>query len=305
MSIERNKAFIAAGLTAFTYGATYPVAKSIMPVPMKPYGLTLVRVMGATLLFWVAALWAPREKITPKGFLWLFATAVCGASLNMIFLFKGLSYTSPVNASIIVLMTPLFVYLNSYIFLRERIRPIRFMGVLMGLLGALLIILSNNSLGKYAGSIKGDLLVMGSPVVYSLYLIIMGKLTREYHIFTITKWSLFFGVLIVLPFGYTELTEVPWSHFSTAHFLALSFLVVGTSFLAVLFTLYALKYIKASTFSVFMYLQPIFTMLIIWSVLGQSVHPIQILAMLLVFGGCYLAANDIAIRKSKKDGTKE
>lgn len=289
----KNRAYGAAVLTALAYGATYPIAKSIMPEYIRPYGLTLARVIGAATLFWSAGLWMPREKVKKKDLLLIFITAVCGASLNMLFLFKGLSMTSSVNASIIILLAPLFVGINSFLFLKEPLRGIKIGGLVIGLAGAAMIIL----IGKFtpvpsSSSIKGDLLVAASPFFYSIYLIVMTDLVKRYHLFTITKWSLLFGVFIVAPFGYKELVETRWPAFVGAEFMALAYVIVITSFLVVLLTLYSLKYIKASVFSVFMYLQPIFTILIAHFTEAEPLDFIKILGMLLVFSGCYLVSNE-------------
>ena len=286
-----HKAFFISGLTALIYGATYPIAKLIMPAYIKPLGLTLVRVMGATLLFWLLGLTFKNERIEIKDFVLLFLTGLFGASLNMIFLFKGLTYTSAVNAAIIVLLAPLFVALNSFFFLKEKIGIQKFTGILIGLLGAIIIILKGFSFKTLDTSFIGNLLILGSPFFYSFYLIIMKILIRKYHVFTITKWSLLFGFFIVLPFGYSEFNQVEWMQFSAPQITSLLFIVVGTSFLVVLFTLYALKYLKASTFSSFMYLQPLFTISIVALIGNDTINITQLMGMLLVTLGCYLVSN--------------
>ncbi|WP_335965467.1 DMT family transporter [Galbibacter sp. PAP.153] len=299
--MDKNRAFGAAILTALAYGGTYPIAKSIMPELIKPYGLTLARVLGATALFWLISLWKPKEKVKLSDFFLLFVTSLCGASLNMLFLFKGLSYTSSINASIIVLLAPLFVSINSFIFLREKLGIFKVAGLIIGLSGSVMIIwMSRDIDGVVNSSIKGDLLVMGSPFLYSIYLLLMGKLVQRYHLLTITKWSLLFGIFIIAPFGYRELLDAQWDKFSFSEYGGLLYVVVITSFLVVLMTLYAIKYIGASVFSVFMYLQPIFTIFIVSFMDMEALGFIKITGMVLVFIGCYFVTNeDTLINKTK------
>ncbi|CAM1368026.1 DMT family transporter [Tenacibaculum xiamenense] len=286
-----HKAFFVSGLTALTYGATYPIAKLIMPEYIKPLGLTLLRVIGATILFWLAGLTIKNEQIQRKDFVLLFLTGLFGASLNMIFLFKGLTYTSAINAAIIVLLAPLFVVLNSHFLLKEVIGIQKIIGIIVGLLGAVIIILKGFSFEAIDASFVGNLLILGSPFFYSFYLIIMKNLVRKYHVFTITKWSLLFGLIVVLPFGYSELNQVQFNLFSISQITSVLFIIIGTSFLVVLFTLYALKHLKASTFSSFMYLQPVFTISIVALIGNDTITLIQIMGMFLVVIGCYLVSN--------------
>ena len=52
----RSMAIIALFIAALIYGVTFTIAKEVMNVHIKPFGFILLRVSGATLVFWLVGL---------------------------------------------------------------------------------------------------------------------------------------------------------------------------------------------------------------------------------------------------------
>lgn len=72
---KRTWALIAAMMVSIIYGVSFTIAKDVMPVYVKPYGFILLRVTGATILFWAVSFFAPKEKIQMKDFPRIIAAA--------------------------------------------------------------------------------------------------------------------------------------------------------------------------------------------------------------------------------------
>ena len=117
----RNWALLGATFVSVIYGLTFTIAKDVMPIYVKPFGLILIRVLGACFLFWLVSFFTIKEKIEKKDFPRIFAAAIFGVVLNQLTFFKGLSYTSPISASVIMLTAPILVLILSTILLKERI----------------------------------------------------------------------------------------------------------------------------------------------------------------------------------------
>ena len=60
---KRTWALIAATFVSIIYGVSFTVAKDVMPVYVKPYGFILIRVSGATVLFWMISFFGPKGEI--------------------------------------------------------------------------------------------------------------------------------------------------------------------------------------------------------------------------------------------------
>ena len=73
---SRNIAFLLAFLAALIYGVSFTVAKEVMPVYIRPFGFILLRVLGATILFWTVGIFLKKEKIEAQGL----PTVVAGSS---------------------------------------------------------------------------------------------------------------------------------------------------------------------------------------------------------------------------------
>ncbi len=131
-------------------------------------------------------------------------------------------------------------------------------------------------------------MVFVNATAYSLYLIIVKRLTDKYHPLTFVRWLYLFGLIIVLPFGFSELQEIQWQEMPTNIYYKVGFIVVFTTFLTYLFNLFALTKLKPTTLSVFIYLQPVLASLYALFTNSDSLNMVQILATLLIFAGVYL-----------------
>ena len=106
---KRAWALIAAMMVSLIYGVSFTVAKDVMPFYIKPFGFILLRVVGATILFWLVSFFGPKEKIQFQDFPRIVAAAFFGVALNMLTFFKGLSFTTPISAAVIMVTTPIIV----------------------------------------------------------------------------------------------------------------------------------------------------------------------------------------------------
>ena len=89
---SRSWALVCAWIVAIIYGVTFTVAKDVMPKYVDAYGFIVLRVAGATILFWIVSFLGPKEKIAKKDFFRIAACAFFGVALNMLTFFKGLFY---------------------------------------------------------------------------------------------------------------------------------------------------------------------------------------------------------------------
>ena len=60
---KRILALFAVSIATLIYGLTFTIAKDVMPIYLKPYAFILVRVIGATTIFWTIGLFIKQQKI--------------------------------------------------------------------------------------------------------------------------------------------------------------------------------------------------------------------------------------------------
>ncbi|AWI24949.1 DMT family transporter [Flavobacterium pallidum] len=294
---KRNAALIAATLVSIIYGVTFTIAKDVMPMYIDAFGFITLRVGGSVLLFWMVWLFMPKEKIARHDFPRIIAAAFFGVALNMLTFFKGLSYTSPISAAVIMVTTPIIVLVLSAIIMKERMRKRKVFGILLGLGGTASLIYFGNHNPAHAATngTLGNLLVFVNAVSYAFYLIVVKKLMEKYNAFTFVKWIYLFGFLMVLPFGWSEFNAVEWSQMPVDIYWKVGFVLVFSTFLTYLLNLLSMKTLKPVTVAVFIYLQPLFASIIAIGLGKDTLSLVKIVSAALIFSGVYL----VTMKQSK------
>lgn len=280
------------------YGANYAIAKAVMPHYISPFGFIFVRVFFATLLFWAFnALVSGHEKIDLKDFPRLALCGLLGVAANQLLFFSGLNLTSPINASLIMTTVPVIVLLASALILGERIGWKKVVGISLGLSGAILLVLNKKELSLENSSLTGDLMVLLNGTSYSLYLVLVKPLMQKYNSQTVVKWAFLVGLIIITPFGWQEAGEVNWGSLPTEAWLAILYVVLGTTFLAYLLNAWTLRYANPSVVGIFIYLQPLFASIVAVSMGQDSLSWEKAGYSLLIFAGVYLVTRPAGKKK--------
>ncbi|WP_396194588.1 DMT family transporter [Flavobacterium sp.] len=285
---KRNWALLAATMVSVIYGISFTVAKDVMPTYVKPYGFILLRVFGATILFWLVSFLGPKEKINRNDFPRIIAAAFFGVALNMLTFFKGLSYTSPISSAVIMVTTPIIVLILSAIIMKERMEVRKIIGILLGLFGTGFLILYGQSIGNATNASLGNFLVFINAISYGFYLIVVKKLMDKYNAFTFVKWIYTFGLLMVIPFGWSEYQEIQWQTLPVVILWEIGFVVVFTTFMTYLLNLVSMRELKPTTVAVFIYLQPLFATIFAMSLGKDQLTWVKMVSATLIFVGVYL-----------------
>ncbi len=287
----RVLALMAALIATIIYGINYTVAKEVMPAYIKPFGFIVLRVAGATLIFWLLGCFLAKEKIEKNDLKLIFKASFFGIALNMLTFFKGLSYTTPISASVVMVTTPILVLIFAAILLKERLFLRKIIGVIVGMVGTIILIVYGNSGGADASNMMlGNFLVFVNAASYGLYLVVVKGVIQKYNPIVFIKWLYLFGLIQVLPFGIFELQEVQWQTMPFSIYMSVLYVIVFASCITYLFNLYALSKLKPTTVSVFIYLQPVIASLYALLVGSDTLNTVKILATLLIFLGVFLVS---------------
>ncbi|MEI6817440.1 MAG: DMT family transporter [Bacteroidota bacterium] len=273
------------------YGINYSIAKSLMHDYIQPMGFIVLRVLGATSLFFIVHPFFKNEKIEKKDFLLFAACGLFGVAANQLMFFKGLNLTGAIDASLMITTIPLLVLVVAAVLIKEMITGKKILGIILGAAGAIVLILfsKHSNDGKHA--ILGDLYVFLNSFSYAIYLVIAKPLMTKYHPLTVIKWTFVFGLPIVMLFGFSELTEVKWATFDTNTWLGVAFVVIGSTFVVYLFNIFALRDVSPQVVSIYIYVQPVIATLFSLSMNHENLKITQVIASLLIFTGVYLVSS--------------
>ncbi|MDR0892456.1 MAG: DMT family transporter [Mediterranea sp.] len=286
------------------FGLNISVTKALLSHWMTPLGLMASRVLGAVLIFWLISLLVPKEKVVPRD-MWLIALGgITGFVISQYCTASSLTYTTPVYFSLIMALTPVVVMLLSALFLKEPISRQKVFGVGLGVAGAALLML-NATTDAAAGrnNLIGILLAIGSILAWAVYLIITRTISQKYSIVTQMKWTFLFSGIVLLPLGASEFSQqtlysAAWGWEGIAQ---LAFVLLLATIMGYFLMPFAMKYLRATTVSVYMNFQPVVASVVAIGV-GQDVFSWdKPLSALLVLTGAFVVANSPA----KGEGLKK
>jgi drug/metabolite transporter (DMT)-like permease len=282
---------------ALIYGANYVIAKGIMQDGMiEPFAFILCRCIAGVLLFWLVGIFFVSEPIRREDLPTLVLSGALGVAINQLCFFSGLAITSPIHSSLIMIMTPILIIVLSALLYKEVIPKKRVVGVLLGFVGAALLVLAGGA-SSAASSIRGDLLIFVNASSYGCYLLVIKNLMSKYHPLTIIKWAYTFGLFFVTPFGIGQLFETDFATFSDQHWFAFGYVLLFTTFLAYLLNALALKHVAPSVVGSYIYLQPVLAVIIAWYTGMDHITTLMFVAATLIFAGVYLASNAPKIKQ--------
>ena len=288
---KRYLALIAAFLATSIYGINHTIAKEVMPIYVGSSGFIMLRLLGATLIFWLISLFTPNEKIEKKDFLKILLASILGMCVNMLAFFRGLELSTPINSGIIITLSPVLVLILSYFFLKEKVTVKKIIGILIGFSGAVFLILNSSKTGINAPNIPlGNSFFLLNASAYAGYLIVIKPLTSKYNIFTLMKWLFLIGLVLSTPITFNQFVEVNWTELPWFAIWRMAYVVIGTTFLTYLFNIYALKTLSPTTVGSFIYLQPIITIGFALITGNDVLDTTKLFSCLLVFIGIYLVS---------------
>ena len=288
---KRYLALIAAFLATSIYGINHTIAKEVMPIYIGSSGFIMLRLLGATLIFWLISLFTPNEKIEKKDFLKILLASILGMCVNMLAFFRGLELSTPINSGIIITLSPVLVLILSYFFLKEKVTVKKIIGILIGFSGAVFLILNSSKTGINAPNIPlGNSFFLLNASAYAGYLIVIKPLTSKYNIFTLMKWLFLIGLVLSTPITFNQFVEVNWTELPWFAIWRMAYVVIGTTFLTYLFNIYALKTLSPTTVGSFIYLQPIITIGFALITGNDVLDTTKLFSCLLVFIGIYLVS---------------
>jgi drug/metabolite transporter (DMT)-like permease len=284
------KVHIALFMVSLIYGATFTIAKQIMPEYVKPFAFILMRVTVAAVCIFIFHSIFVKKRITDKrDFLQLGISALFGVAFNMLLFFKGLSITTPINGAVLMLNTPIFVVIFAALYLKEKITPQKIIGILIAALGALLL-MGGGQFNFSSATIWGDIMVSANAIIYAFYLVYAKSLMQKYHPLTVTMWSFVFGWIVVMPFGASEFLEINFASFTPQIWLGIAFITIGSTFLTYVLNAYALQKASSSLVGSYIYLQPVLAALIAILTGKDVLTTEKFCYILVIFSGVFLVS---------------
>jgi drug/metabolite transporter (DMT)-like permease len=214
--------------------------------------------------------------------------AITGIAINQILFIKGLVLTTPIHAALLILGTPVFILILSFITGTEKLSSLKILGLITALTGGVVLVLSKENSALGSNILLGDIFVLVNAISYAVYMLLVKPLMQTYTPIQVTRWVFTFGLFIILPFCWKDFSVTDWSLFTPGAWAALSLVVMGATFFAYLFIAYGIFHLSPSITGAYIYTQPVFSAGIAIIFLNEEPALYKLMAALLIFTGVYL-----------------
>ncbi len=285
------KAHILLSILAIIGGLHFVIAKNVVPEFIQPSGMIFIRVvLGTSFFFFIDAIRKDDSKIEKQDWLKLIICGVSGVAANQLLFFNGLALTSPVNASLMMLLSPLITLLAAVIVLKEKIKWFNVLGVFLGIAGASVLILNKSITTTKTSNSLGDILVLMNATAWSIYMITVAPLMQKYHPFKVLKYTFLFGMIVVIPFGFSQFVVIQWATFTAKAWIGFVFILLLATIFAYYVNTAVLRHVSPAVSGVYIYIQPIITTIYAVFLQVEDLSLIKLLSAMMIFAGVYLSS---------------
>lgn len=255
------------------WGSSYIVTTALLP-GQSPLMVALLRALPAGILLLLIV-----QRLPPLA--WIPRLLILGAlnfSLFWTLLFVS-AYRLPGGvAATLGAAQPLLVIFFSAYALNTRIRPAALIAAGLSIFGVALLVLTPTAELDLWGVLAG----LGGAATMAAGVVLTRKWQPPVSPLTFTAWQLTAGGLLLIPFATFSLKELP--SLSGANFLGLAYMSLIGGALTYILWFRGLARIAPTQVSLLGVLSPLSAVLLGWSLLGESLSPLQTLgAMLALF----------------------
>ena len=285
MALSKSiSAHISLLLCNIVWACDYPFYNLVLGRYITPLAMVSASLVVAAVWSLIPMLWEKHERIAAEDRIKIFGAALLiGISRKLCMMF-GLAQTSPIDGSIISTTTPLIVLLLSVFVGLERFTKMKLLGLLLGMAGAIAIIISSSTTHEHSG-LRGNLLIFTSACISAAYMVYFKRLVSKYRITTLLRWIYCISALIMLPIGAHEIIETKFDTMSSEIIFASLFVLIVPTYLPNLFLNYSLRFVAPTVTSIYAYIQPIVAIILAVAMGLDKLHLDTVLFALVIFVG--------------------
>jgi drug/metabolite transporter (DMT)-like permease len=270
---------VAVLITILFWGSAFVGIRAALPA-YSPAHLALLRFLSASAALAVYAAITRMRMPALKDLPLIFLLGLLGFAFYNIALNYGEKTIQAGPAALLLQTLPIWTALLARFFLKERLRPLGWVGIGIGFAGALVI-----AFGKGFGASPGWAagLILLASITASVYNILQKGMLKRFRPVEVTTWAIWAGTALLLPFSGGLIGEIRAA--PAASTAAAVYLGVGPAALAYATWAVVLSRLPASRAAGFLYAVPVTAFVIGWLWLGEVPGPADVIGGLLALAG--------------------
>lgn len=182
--------------------------------------------------------------------------------------------TSLANTSVLMSLSPVFVALIAFLFMKERIGFYQFLALSLCVSGACLVLFDGgSSISLTEKSVIGSLLALNSALFYAIYLVLVKSLRNHFTSRQIIVWNSLTCAFLLLPIAFITSPQI-LPH-STIGWLTIILLALISQLLGHGLMAYALKHVDVGLASISTLTSPIIAILFGFFIFDEKLNLLQ------------------------------
>lgn len=287
--------------TVFIWGTTF-VSTKVLLEEFTPVEVLFTRfAIGLLVLYMMNH---KKMKLKDRKHEWYFIGAgITGITLYFLFENIALTYSTASNIGILLACVPFMTGILSYFIMKEPLNRAFFIGFVFTIIGIYIINFNGQVVLKL--NPLGDFLAIIAGFIWALYCIFLRKIEQyEYDTIQTTRrifaWGILFMIPVLILMGYDPKLEIMTKPVYLANFLYL-----GIGACAVCFVTWniALKMLGVVKTSMYLYLNPVITIIASAIILNERITWIAILGTIFILLGLIISQQ--GAQGSKKEMQKK
>lgn len=279
-------------LATIIWSGNFIVARGVIH-QIPPFGLAFYRWLTASIIIFLLAFrkFNLEKAMVIKNWKYFFWVSLTGITLFNTLIYIAGHYSSAINLALIgTTSSPVFAVLLAAIFLKERIKPLRVLGMVICICG-ILILLSEGSFKRLINFhfSTGDWWVLAGAMSFAIYNTLVRKKPAGISAVNFLFVVFSFGTILLLPFYSWEVFHSDPVEWNMNLIWIILYLGAGASVISYLLWNAAIARLGSPRTALFGNLIPVFSTLEAVWILDEQITTIHIISGLLVITGLVIA----------------
>ncbi|MBK9099452.1 MAG: EamA family transporter [bacterium] len=240
-----------------------------------------------------------RKPILPRRDLvkWIIPIGILSTSITFGFMFTSPEFTGAGIATVLGNTSPLIIIVLAALFLNEKITIVKITSLILGITG-IIFIFADAFTSENTGAFFGAILATGTSAGIAVTAVLLKWLKPGSDLISFTGWQLIAGGLLLLAgsFFFEPVGTEIWSGFFIGLVIFLG--VIGTAFTEISWFWLLQKY-DAGKLSLYLFLTPVFGLLIAFAAFGETLQPLEVVGIIIVISALGLTLfNEYKLKRS-------
>ncbi len=267
------------------WGVSFVSTKAVLGT-LDPYSLLVIRFgIGALFLFLLVLMQRYSLLVSIKYIPHLMILGILGVFVHQLLQATALLTIDASSAGWLISFSPIFTVILSILFLHEKMSIMKSIGMVLAITGVILVTTTRSGQSFQLAMNIGFLLMILSTLNWAVYSVLLKSLKIPYPPIVVTFYMCLLGLILTTPLiirnrGWKTLSML--NHSEWAHLLFLGVFVSG---IAYWYWAKALEILEASKVSMFLYLEPIATLIAAVLLLNEKVFLISVVGGIIIIIG--------------------